>query len=157
MKVSKNRVSLKVIGVELDENLMRVPPRDCLLLRCPILVNICRIGPSRGTSMVKRRSEDIQQLPLTKISLSLLFRPCVLPEGQHSPSITRLGISGCTKPQQKQRYVFSLYQCFSEISTSFTSTPSLNQRSESASLTSLPLICLFLIRPSSAKVQSSRP
>ena len=49
------------------------------------------------------------------------------------------------------------HQCFSEIKTSSTSTPSTNHLSSSEILTSFPLICLFLILPSSAKVQSSRP
>lgn len=50
------------------------------------------------------------------------------------------------------------YQCFSSIKTWFTSmTLSLNHLSLSAIFTSFPLICLFLILPSSAKVQSSRP
>lgn len=43
------------------------------------------------------------------------------------------------------------------MSTVFTSTPSLNHRSSSLILTSFVLFCLFLIRPLSAKVQSSRP
>lgn len=53
------------------------------------------------------------------------------------------------------RYKF--HQCFSLISTVFTSTPSLNHLSSSLILTSFVLFCLFLIRPLSAKVQSSRP
>jgi hypothetical protein len=49
------------------------------------------------------------------------------------------------------------HQCSGPISTSLTSTPSLNHLSASDIFTSLPLICLFHIRPSSPKVQSSRP
>ena len=53
--------------------------------------------------------------------------------------------------------IIRIHQCFSEISTALTSTPSLNQRSSAEISTSFPLICLFRIRPSSANVQSSRP
>lgn len=49
------------------------------------------------------------------------------------------------------------HQCFSDMSTEFTSTPSLNHLSSSEMRTSFPLICLFLIRPFSANVQSSSP
>lgn len=50
-----------------------------------------------------------------------------------------------------------LHQCFSLISTESTSTPSWNQRSAAPILTSFPLICLFLINPLGANVQSSNP
>jgi hypothetical protein len=138
---------------------MHVPSRDCLLAHCPILLNICMIGRSRGTSMVKRRSKDIQQLPLTQISFSLLFHSVFVSFQKVSiPLLLHDSESQDVQNHNRSNVTFSsLYQCFSEISTSFTSTPSLNQRSESASLTSFPLICLFLIRPSSAYVQSSRP
>lgn len=43
------------------------------------------------------------------------------------------------------------------MSTVLTSTPSLNHLSSSLILTSFVLFCLFLIKPLSAKVQSSRP
>lgn len=75
--------------------------------------------------------------------------------------------------RQKQRYPFELYmewrsyqcvdfdhniyQCSSPMSTVFTSTPCLNHLPSSPISTSFPLICLFRIRPSSAKVQSSSP
>lgn len=52
---------------------------------------------------------------------------------------------------------FASYQCFSDISTLFTSTPFLYHCSSSVILTSFPLIWRFLIKPLSANVQSSSP
>ena len=58
------------------------------------------------------------------------------------------------EPKLASQEIADIYQCFSLMSTVLISTPSLNQRSSSEISTSLPLICLFLIRPSGAYVES---
>lgn len=101
------------------------------------LVTNPQTGPNRADHFLQ--ADDKENITLGFLNLSSLVAYEDAPELCSS-------ISRC-----------EFYQCFSLISTVLTSTPSLNHRSSSLILTSFVLFCLFLIRPLSAKVQSSRP